>query len=166
MKQKKICMLGAFAVGKTSLVARYVQGRYSEKYLTTVGVKIDRKDVTVDGETTRLVIWDIQGEDDEQAIKPSYIDSAHACLLVVDGTRPETLAVARRLKSWAEAHLGEIPMVMLLNTSDLTSDWRLRDEDLQGPNRPGCRVIQSSAKTGDGVDDAFAVLVEKLVEAR
>lgn len=166
MKQKKICMLGAFAVGKTSLVARYVEGLFSEKYLTTVGVKIDRKDVTVDGETTRLILWDIQGEDDEQAIRPNFIENAHACLLVVDGTRPETLAVARRLKSWAEAHLGEVPCLMLLNKSDLTSAWRLRDEDLQGENRPGCRVLQTSAKTGDGVEDAFRVLVEKLVEAR
>lgn len=165
MKQKKICMLGAFAVGKTSLVARYVEGLFSERYLTTVGVKIDRKDVEIGGETTRLVLWDIQGEDDEQMINPNFIGNAHACLLVVDGTRPETLAVARRLKGWAEAHLGAIPFVMVLNKSDLASQWRLRDEDLQGDSRPGCRVIQASAKTGAGVEDAFAVIVEKLVGA-
>ncbi|MDJ0520937.1 MAG: Rab family GTPase [Planctomycetota bacterium] len=161
-KQKKVCMLGAFAVGKTSLVARFVKGIFDERYLTTVGVKTDRKDVAVGDETVRMVLWDIQGEDELQPIKPSYMTGASGCLLVVDGTRPETLDVARRLKIWGEANAGPIPFVMLLNKVDLTADWALQDEDLQGDNRPGCRVIQTSAKTGEGVEDAFRILAEKM----
>ena len=64
MIQKKICMLGAFAVGKTSLVKQYVSGIFSEKYHTTVGVKIDKKMVEVDGQSMTLILWDLHGEDE------------------------------------------------------------------------------------------------------
>ena len=69
MIQKKICMLGGFAVGKTSLVARYVTSMFSEKYLTTVGVKIDKKQVAVDGRDVTLMLWDIYGQDDFQDVQ-------------------------------------------------------------------------------------------------
>jgi len=62
--QKKICMLGSFSVGKTSLVSRFVSTVFSDKYLTTVGVKIDKKALTVGGEDVTLMLWDIYGEDD------------------------------------------------------------------------------------------------------
>lgn len=165
MIQKKVCMLGSFAVGKTSLVARYMTGLYSDRYLTTVGVKISRKDMSVGGTDVRLLLWDIQGEDEEQPIKTSYLAGAHACMLVVDGTRPETLLVARRLKTWATANLGDVPFVMLLNKVDLTEAWRITDDDVSGENRPGCRLIQTSALTGEGVEHAFTVIAEKVVEA-
>lgn len=160
--QKKVCMLGAFAVGKTSLVARFVKGKYDDSYLTTVGVKIDRKDVAIDDDTVRMVLWDIQGEDELQPINPNYMKGASGCLLVVDGTRPETLDVARRLKIWGQANAGDIPFVMLLNKADLMDEWALHDGDLRGDNRPGCRVLNTSAKTGEGVDEAFRILAEKM----
>lgn len=162
--QKKVCVLGAFAVGKTSLVGRFVKNVFDERYLTTVGVKIDRKDVEAGDETVRMVLWDIQGEDELQPIRPSYMKGASGCLLVVDGTRPETLDVARRLKVWGQANAGDIPFLMLLNKSDLTAEWALQDGDLQGDGRPGCRVIATSAKTGEGVEEAFRILAEKMID--
>jgi small GTP-binding protein len=69
MLQKKICMLGAFAVGKTSLVRRFVESIYSDVYQTTVGVKIDKKNVQVHGKEVSLVLWDIYGEDDYQKMR-------------------------------------------------------------------------------------------------
>ena len=69
MLQKKICMLGSFAVGKTSLVQRFVKSIYSEVYQTTVGVKVDKKDVQVNGTDLTLMLWDIYGEDDYQKMR-------------------------------------------------------------------------------------------------
>ena len=161
--QKKVCMLGSFAVGKTSLVSRFVKSVFNERYLTTVGVKIDRKDVEIGSETIRMVLWDIQGEDELQPIRPAYMKGASGGLLVVDGTRPETLDAARRLKVWGQANAGKIPFVMLLNKSDLTAEWALGDDDLQGENRPGCRVVYTSARTGEGVEEAFHILAEKMI---
>ena len=64
MIQQKLCMLGSFAVGKTSLVGRFVRQMFSDRYLTTVGVRIDKKELVVAGREVKLVLWDIHGEDE------------------------------------------------------------------------------------------------------
>src|SRR6187455_460114 len=129
MIQKKICMLGAFAVGKTSLVAQYVSSLFSEKYLSTVGVKIDKKQLTVDGRDVTLMLWDIYGQDDYQTVQPSQLRGMSGYLLVVDGTRRATLDVARQLQTKATAAAGQVPFILLLNKVDLASDWEI-DEPL------------------------------------
>ena len=103
MIQKKVCMLGAFAVGKTSLVARYVHSIFSDKYLTTIGVKIDKKPVSLLRGEMELILWDIYGEDEFQKVRMSYLQGASAYLLVADGTRRATLEVAASLQRAAEA---------------------------------------------------------------
>ncbi|HYL29829.1 MAG TPA: GTP-binding protein, partial [Gemmatimonadales bacterium] len=90
MIQKKICMVGLFGTGKTSLVQRFVHSRFSERYLTTVGVKIDRKEVEVDGAGITIVLWDLAGRDGHEDITASYLRGAHGILYVADGTRRET----------------------------------------------------------------------------
>ena len=76
MIRKKICMIGAFAVGKTSLVRRFVQSIFDEKYLTTVGVKIDKKVVEVDGRQIMLMLWDLEGQDVYHSVRTSYLRGA------------------------------------------------------------------------------------------
>jgi len=73
MIKKKIVMLGSFAVGKTSLVQRFVNSIFSEKYLTTIGVKIDQKIVNVNDKEVNLLLWDIHGEDDYQKMVLSQL---------------------------------------------------------------------------------------------
>src|ERR1700675_4666549 len=90
MLQKKVCMIGSFSVGKTSLIQRFVSSIFSDRYLTTVGVKIDKKVVRVDGEDVTLVLWDLYGEDEFQKMRMSYLRGASGYLLVADGTRRAT----------------------------------------------------------------------------
>ena len=97
MIQKKVCMLGASAVGKTSLVGRFVQGIFSDKYLTTVGVKIDKKKVSLDSGEMTLMLWDIYGQDEFQTIRDTYLRGATGYLLVADGTRYSTLDSPRSM---------------------------------------------------------------------
>jgi len=97
MIQKKVCLLGAFATGKTSLVARFVRSVFSEKYLTTVGVMIERKTLTLDRTDLNLIIWDLHGEDEFQKVRASYLRGTAGIIFVVDGTRRETLARAEQL---------------------------------------------------------------------
>ena len=87
MLQKKICMLGGFGVGKTSLVSRFVSSMFSDKYLTTVGVKVDKKTVPIDSGEMTLMLWDIYGQDEFQTVRDSYLRGASGYLLVADGTR-------------------------------------------------------------------------------
>ena len=102
MIQKKICMLGGFGVGKTSLVSRFVHSIFSDKYLTTVGVKIEKKSVDL-GARSRSDHWDLHGEDDFQKVRMSYLRGASGYLLVADGTRRATLDTALALHDSAQA---------------------------------------------------------------
>jgi small GTP-binding protein len=162
MIQKKICMLGAFAVGKTSLVQRYVNSIFSDKYLTTVGVKIDKKSVTCDEATVNMILWDIQGEDELQAFRISYLRGMAGFILVVDGTRSSTLDTAQRLCKLAVETAGDIPFLLAVNKSDLADEWELDSEQLSGLESEGWQVIKTSAKTGEGVEKAFYWLAQQL----
>src|SRR5579863_4064988 len=98
MLQKKICMIGSFAVGKTSLVRRYVETIYSDVYHTTVGVKIDKKVVRLGEQEISLVLWDLYGEDEFQTMRWTYARGASGYLLVSDGTRRATFEKALALE--------------------------------------------------------------------
>jgi small GTP-binding protein len=153
--QKKICMLGGFSVGKTSLVKRYVQSVFSETYLTTVGVKIDKKTVELSDRIVNLILWDLAGEDDINSFRMTNMRGAAGYVLVADGTRPSTLDVALSLRQRVEADHGSLPFVLLLNKSDLTEQWAIGDADVAGLRQNGWWVQPSSARTGEGVEDAF-----------
>lgn len=162
MLQKKICLLGAFGVGKTSLTRRYVSSIFSDTYLTTVGVKIDKKSVEVGSTPVSLVIWDIAGEDEVSAVRTSYLRGAAGYLLVVDVTRAQTLEVARSIQSRVAAEIGDIPFLCLLNKIDV-ENWDIADAPIQALQHEGWTVQRTSAKTGDGVESAFAELAQRIV---
>lgn len=161
--RKKICMLGTFAVGKTSLVARYVHGIFSEKYLTTIGVKIDKKSIEHEGQPMELILWDLNGEDRFQKIATSYLRGSDGYLLVADGTRRASLETALALHERAQESLGAVPFVLLLNKADLVDEWELEDEDWAPLEARGWTILQTSAKTGTRVDEAFDILARQLV---
>lgn len=165
MIQKKICMLGATGVGKTSLVSRFVLSLFSDTYLTTIGVKVDKKSIAVDGQDVTLMLWDIYGEDEFQTVRPSYLRGASGYLLVADGTRAATLETVRSLQKTAAGVVGEVPFVLVLNKADLATDWRVDDRALWKLAEQGWTVIRTSAKTGEGVEDAFLKLARRMVAA-
>ena len=165
MIQKKVCMLGATGVGKTSLVSRFVTSLFSDKYLTTIGVKVDRKTVVADGADVTLMLWDIYGEDEFQTVKESYLRGASGYLLVADGTRQLTLDTARELQTTAERVMGQVPFLLVLNKADLADGWRMDDRALWRLAESGWAVVKTSAKTGEGVEEAFLKLAKKMVSA-
>jgi small GTP-binding protein len=164
MISKKICMLGSFAVGKTSLVSQFVSSIFSDKYLSTVGVKVDRKSLTVDGRDVTLMLWDLYGEDGFQSIQKSYLRGASGYLLVVDGTRFQTLTAARELQKMAASVVGQVPFVIALNKADLSAAWQVDDRQLLEIAEAGWPIIRTSAKTGLGVQDVFERLTRAMLE--
>lgn len=163
MKARKICMIGDFAVGKTSLVARYVHSTFSDRYLTTVGVKIDTKMVTLpSGDPLKLVLWDIAGKSEFAQVDTSYLRDASGYLLVVDGTRRETLEHALELQASTEQQLGAVPFSVLVNKHDLGDRWQLDDAALQAVASRGWRISRTSALSGEGVEAAFSALGAQL----
>jgi small GTP-binding protein len=163
MIQKKICMLGGFAVGKTSLVSRFVSSMFSDKYLSTVGVKIDKKELSVDGTAVTLMLWDIFGQDEFQTVQSSYLRGMAGYLLVVDGTRASTLETARDLQKKAVSVAGEAPFILLLNKVDLADQWEVNERALWKMADDGWRVVRTSAKTGEGVEHAFSALTKAML---
>ncbi len=163
MIQKKICMVGAFATGKTSLVARFVKSIYSEIYQTTVGVKIDKKIITICQQELTFMLWDIHGEDEFQKIRISYLRGSSGYLLVVDGTRRDTLDKAFSLQRKVEESIGAVPFILILNKADLIDEWDIDYTTIEELSEKDWTVIQGSAKTGLGVEEAFLILGEKMM---
>jgi len=163
MIQKKVCMVGAFATGKTSLIARFIKSIYSEIYQTTVGVKIDKKSVNVRAQEVHLMLWDIYGEDDFQKLRLSYLRGSSGYLLVVDGTRRPTLDKALDMQKKVEETIGSVPFILILNKFDLVDEWEIDGTVMSELSKKNWNVIKGSAKTGLGVEEAFIRLTEQMV---
>ncbi len=162
MIKKKICMLGAFATGKTSLVRKYVHSIFSEKYHTTVGVNIEKVQVHTENDDVDLIIWDLYGEDEFQKVRASYLRGASGCIYVVDGTRKATLATALNLKEMVDNTIGSTPFIIAVNKSDLIDQWEIEPSLLEGLQQKGIFVVKTSAKTGEEVKEAFQELVKEM----
>jgi small GTP-binding protein len=158
MIQKKVCMLGSFSVGKTSLVRRFVESIFDDKYHTTIGVKVDKKVVKANGEDVTLVLWDIHGEDVYQKMRMSYLRGMAGYLLVADGTRRQTLDDALALNERVVQEFGKVPSLLLLNKYDLTDQWEIDSSQAAKLAGAGWNVFNTSAKTGDAVEKAFLQL--------
>jgi small GTP-binding protein len=162
-KTRKICMLGDFGVGKTSLVARFVSQQFSDKYLTTVGVKIDTKVLQLAGDSIKLVLWDIAGKNALDGVKLTYLKGAHGLMLVADGTREATLKSALFLLNQARSEIGDVPAVLMANKFDRIDDWEITPAALTEVRR-SLPVFESSASTGEGVEDGFLALSRSVCE--
>ena len=155
MIQKKVCMVGMYGTGKTSLVQRFVHSLFSAKYHSTVGVKIDRKTVDVSGTTVNLLLWDVEGRTAEQDIPASYLRGAHAVFYVADGTRRDTFDQLFDLREHARSAAGDVPSIVALNKVDLKEQWLLTPADTAKLITAGFHVLTTSAKSGEGVEAAF-----------
>lgn len=160
MRTAKVCMVGAFGVGKTSLVRRFVHQQFDERYHTTLGVKIDTRIVDTIEEPIKLVLWDMEGadpfEDDKRPLARirSYMKGAHGLILVADGTRPATVKTALGVYHDFSRENQFIPAIMLANKADLTAEWRFDESIL--PDL--LDVYQTSALNGQNIDEAFTAM--------
>ncbi|WP_339768103.1 Rab family GTPase [uncultured Paraglaciecola sp.] len=162
MIQKKICLLGASGVGKTSLIKQYVQGIFSEKYLTSIGVKIDKKLVVCEDDSVQLMLWDIEGIDRYCGFQPKYIRGASALIIVVDHTRSQSLVEGIEIFRLAR-DVSDIPAILVINKSDLSTAWHWSDDELVDFSHPFSHTFRTSAKTGENVDQLFSVLAQHLL---
>ena len=159
---RKVCMLGDFGVGKTSLVARYVRNTFSDKYLTTVGVKVDSRIVSpASGTDIKLVIWDIAGKAVLDTLNQNYLRGASGLILVADGTREASLRAALNLAMQARDVIADPACVLFVNKLDLVDRWEVAPAVLAEIRR-SLAVFETSALSGDGVEAGFAELARKL----
>ena len=172
--KSKICLIGEKAVGKTSLIRQYVTNMFDDRYITTVGTKVSKKemlikkpehgfDVQID-----MTIWDIMGEKGfRELLKDAYFYGANGILGVADITREKTLD---DLDDWIDSTLktaGKIPLLIAINKTDLEEAVQVGDKEvLQLAKAFNCPFIYTSAKEGNNVEDAFYQLGEMTLDAQ
>ena len=162
MLQKKICMLGTNAVGKTSLVRRFVHTHFSETYISNIGVMLEKKPVRANGVDVDLLLWDLYGEDKFQKVQFSQLRGMAGYFLVVDGTRLHTLDDALALNERV-ASTAKVPALLIFNKADLTDQWEIGADRQAQLTEKGWEIFLTSAKTGQNVEAAFLRLAAKML---
>jgi small GTP-binding protein len=165
---KKVCLLGDFAVGKTSLVDRFVYNRFSDRYLATIGVKVSRKAMVVprgkDVVELSMMLWDLAGSEEFGHLRTHYLRGASGGLLVCDLCRPETLDTLREYAIQLRASNPDIRMILLANKADLIDKRQITPEQInEVASELGLPHFYTSAKTGNSVEEAFRELGRLLV---
>ncbi len=172
--KSKICLVGEKAVGKTSLIRRYVLNLFDEQYLTTIGTRVSKKearvflperDVLVDLD---LQIWDIMGEKGfRELLKEAYFYGANGILAVADVTRRRTLDDLDDWVDGVEQIVGKVPVLIAVNKSDLAVSAQYGDRDVEQVARAyGCPYLMTSAKSGENVEEAFRRIGQMVTESQ
>lgn len=156
---KKVILLGKFGVGKTSLISRFVNNHFSEQYLTTIGVKIDKKEVEIDGTILSMIIWDIAGESSQTKVPSNYKLGSHGILFVFDVTRPSSYDQMQTELELIREMMPDVPIKILANKADLIADESLNDLTSSFDQD----ILLCSAKTGQNVEEAFYQLGLKML---
>ena len=167
---KKICLLGDFAVGKTSLVRRFVYDLFDDKYISTIGVKVSRKTLAVPSEDGAVIeltmmLWDLAGSEDFSQVRGSYMRGAAGAILVCDLTRPETLLSLESYRADLHQVSPEAVVVVVANKSDSPEQRLLLHQVEEGATSPGAACFITSARTGENVEKMFRHLGRVLVES-
>ncbi len=164
----KVCLVGDVAVGKTSLIKRFVLDAFDDRYVATVGTKVTKKTVNVDWKgtpaTLDIMVWDIMGEKGFRALlRDAYFEGAHGVLAVCDLTRKDTFYDLNNWVQMVRKQVGDVPIVFLGNKADLAERVVVSPDELA---RMGAilnaKIFLTSAKTGQNVNEAFQVLADAI----
>lgn len=168
---KKVCVLGDEGVGKTSLIRRFVYDQFDDSYIRTIGTKISKKDMMLQGKEGKpvqlfLMVWDILGHKSSKKVPATYYAGVEGILVVFDLTRPETFT---DLDYWVESIMVEknySPVIVILgNKSDLADQQKVSLDQIQAlVAKVNATFFLTSAKTGQNVEEAFSFLGKELVQ--
>jgi small GTP-binding protein len=161
MLKAKIILTGNFGVGKTSLFQRFLFSRFDEKYLTTIGVKVDKRVVKLETDEVQLFLWDVAGEVSQDKVPLSYFLGAHGIIYVFDVTRPLTYENIEKDVNYLKSKAKKAVIKVVGNKSDLLSSAELADvlNKLPYPSN-----LTTSAKTGTNVEKLFEDLAQTILD--
>jgi small GTP-binding protein len=160
MISKKIILTGSFGVGKSSLFNRFIYEQFDDKYLTTIGVKVNKKTVDIEGTALSILLWDIAGEVTQDKVPVSYFLGASGIIYVFDLSRPSTYAnIASDIK-YLQNLLPNGVVKVVGNKKDLVTDEQILKikEEVPMPWN-----ILTSAKMGENVEEMFIEIGSELI---
>ncbi|MCP4763978.1 MAG: GTP-binding protein [archaeon] len=161
----KICLLGDGNVGKTSLVYRFIENRFSTDFKSTLGVNLLKRKVTIDDDTVSVQIWDLGGQDAYKKLRKLYLEGSQGALVVFDKTNESSF---NNLSDWVSSFIEvqpNAPMLLIGNKLDLVDMIKIDEQTAKGyADNHQMEYISTSAKTGEKVEDAFKSLIRKVIE--
>jgi len=166
MISKKITLIGDFSTGKTSLIRRFVDNEFSDKYLSTIGVKISKKVIDVDEQKVQGLIWDIEGGTETKPINQTYLRGMHGCIIASDITRQETVDNVENYINIIQSISKDIPFIVVLNKYDKIDEQKAQTVYFDLLLKLGIseeRLYFTSAKSGMGVEMVFTTLAKLLI---
>ena len=164
--RRKVCLLGAHGVGKTSLVRRFVEDRFDQEPESSIAIQIFKGTVELDGMSLEMMLWDPEGSDAWGQYNRSFISGASGLMFVVDATKSGTLDHLLEAQTKGRGFVGSRPAVLVVNKVDLAGDVALTTAQLDAANKLDWHLVQASAKSGDKVSEAFTKLAELMMERK
>ena len=166
--KKKICLLGMYSVGKTSIVRQFVYNKFEEKYLSTIGVHISKKKIILDNtdgkDSIEFFIWDIANIDKYDSVVTSYLRGAHGAIIVTDITRPRTI---ENTNEFVDRFLGINPKAKIIfvgNKLDLVDEQNFDKESyISSVCSNKYELLFTSAKTCENINEVFTNLGEQII---
>nr|KAF7427040.1 hypothetical protein H0235_006734 [Vespula pensylvanica] len=158
----KVVIVGNGAVGKSSMIQRFCKGTYTRDYKKTIGVDFLEREIEVDGEDVRLMLWDTAGQEEFDAITAAYYRGAHACVLAYSATDRNSFDAIPSWKLKVENECGEIPTVLVQNKMDLVDQCVIGLDEAERLGRAlGCKLLRTSVKEDVGVMSVFRHLASR-----
>ncbi|XP_058788905.1 ras-related protein Rab-23 isoform X2 [Phymastichus coffea] len=160
----KVVIVGNGAVGKSSMIQRFCKGTYTRDYKKTIGVDFLEREIEIDGEEVRLMLWDTAGQEEFDAITAAYYRGAHACVLAFSATDRDSFDAIPSWKLKVENECGEIPTVLVQNKMDLVDQCVIDPDEAERLSRAlGCKLLRTSVKEDIGVMGVFRHLASRCI---
>ncbi|XP_062374922.1 ras-related protein Rab-23 isoform X1 [Sardina pilchardus] len=161
----KVVVVGNGAVGKSSMIQRYCKGIFTKDYKKTIGVDFLERQIIVNDEDVRLMLWDTAGQEEFDAITKAYYRGAQACVLVFSTTDRDSFEAISSWREKVEMEVGDIPTVLVQNKIDLLDDTVIKNEEAEGlAKKLKLRFYRASVKEDLNVNEVFKYLAEKYLQ--